>query len=47
MAWRLLRRLPVSSLVTQRISSVKAQEAVEMLDKRPEEAVQVLLVWKH
>ncbi len=44
-AWRLLRRLPVSSLITQRVDAARAQEAFSTLDENPEEAVQVLLAW--
>lgn len=45
-AWRLLAELPLDALVTHRFPFADAPAAYELLDRRPEEAVQVVLTYR-
>ena len=44
-AWEMIRRLHPSRLVTQRFPFDRAADAYRLLDKRPEETIQVVLVY--
>jgi len=43
--WNVIRKLQPSKLITQRIPFKEAQSAFELLDKRPEETIQVVLTY--
>ena len=46
-AWEMIRQIKPSQFITQRFPVNRVQEAFELLDKRPEEAIQVVLTYEH
>jgi 2-desacetyl-2-hydroxyethyl bacteriochlorophyllide A dehydrogenase len=46
-AWDMIRRLKPAGFVTHRFDIQRAREAYELLDKRPQEAIQVVLTYDH
>jgi 2-desacetyl-2-hydroxyethyl bacteriochlorophyllide A dehydrogenase len=45
LAWEMIRRLKPTHLITHRIHYQRVQEAYELLDKRPHEAIQIILTY--
>jgi threonine dehydrogenase-like Zn-dependent dehydrogenase len=43
----MIRRLKPAGFVTHRFDIQRAREAYELLDKRPQEAIQVVLTYDH
>jgi 2-desacetyl-2-hydroxyethyl bacteriochlorophyllide A dehydrogenase len=46
-AWQMLERLPVASLISHRFAAEDAAAAYALIDRRPQEAVQVLLTYQN
>ena len=46
-AWDMIRRLNPASFITHRFNIQQAKDAYELLDTRPQEAVQVILTYDH
>jgi 2-desacetyl-2-hydroxyethyl bacteriochlorophyllide A dehydrogenase len=47
LAWDMIRRLRPAGFITHRFSIQRAKEAYELLDKRPQETIQVILTYDH
>jgi 2-desacetyl-2-hydroxyethyl bacteriochlorophyllide A dehydrogenase len=45
LAWEHLKSLPIDDLITHRLPITSASEAYEMLDKRPDQALQVIFTY--
>ena len=46
-AWQMLRQLKLSPLITHRFPFLRASEAYALLDKHPEESVQIILTYEN
>jgi 2-desacetyl-2-hydroxyethyl bacteriochlorophyllide A dehydrogenase len=46
-AWDMIRRVKPAGLITHRIDIRQAKEAYKLLDKKPQEAIQVILTYDH